>query len=150
LIENRAGTAGAMMHLVTSELDRGPVVSYCPFSITGEPFARYWRKEDKDMLFHLIRQHELAREFPPITLTLQSLSRAELNIKDRNITDAQGNPICGYDLTDKVGLRGEGKPDWNPGRKVTATLLKQWPKTGKQLQEETIESGSTGWTELRV
>jgi folate-dependent phosphoribosylglycinamide formyltransferase PurN len=39
LIDNRADTAGAMMHLVTPELDRGPVVSYCLFSIKGEPFS---------------------------------------------------------------------------------------------------------------
>ncbi len=63
------------MHLVTPELDRGPVVSYCLFSISGEPFAEYWRKDDKNMLFRLIRQHELAREFPLIILTLQALSQ---------------------------------------------------------------------------
>jgi folate-dependent phosphoribosylglycinamide formyltransferase PurN len=102
LIENKADTAGAMMHLVTTELDRGPVVSYCLFSIRGEPFAEYWRKDDKNMLFRLIRQHELAREFPLITLTLQSLSRGEFSIKDRRVIDAQGKLISGYNLSDKV------------------------------------------------
>jgi folate-dependent phosphoribosylglycinamide formyltransferase PurN len=33
LIEDKAETAGAMTHLVTPELDRDPVVSYCLFSI---------------------------------------------------------------------------------------------------------------------
>jgi len=102
LIENKADTAGAMMHVVTPELDRGPVVSYCLFSIKGEPFAEYWQEEDKDMLFQLIRQHELAREFPLIIMTLQALSRGEVNIKDKRVIDARGKPINGYNLSSKV------------------------------------------------
>jgi phosphoribosylglycinamide formyltransferase-1 len=102
LIQNKAGTAGAMMHLVTPELDRGPVVSYCLFSIKGAPFAEYWRKDDKNMLFRLIRQHELAREFPLIILTLQTLSRGEVSIKDGRVIDAQGKLISGYNLSGKI------------------------------------------------
>ena len=102
LIQNKAETAGAMMHLVTPELDRGPAVSYCLFSIKGEPFAEYWRKDNKDMLFRLIRQHELAREFPLIILTLQALSRGEVGIKDRRVIDAQGKLISGYNLSGRI------------------------------------------------
>jgi folate-dependent phosphoribosylglycinamide formyltransferase PurN len=102
LIQNKAETAGAMMHLVTPELDRGPVISYCLFSIKGEPFAEYWRKDNKNMLFRLIRQHELAREFPLITLTLKSLSRGEVSIKNRRVMNAQGKLIRGYNLSGKV------------------------------------------------
>lgn len=102
LIQNKADTAGAMMHLVTPELDRGPLVSYCLFSIKGEPFAKYWRQDDKNMLFRLIRHHELAREFPLITLTLQWLTRGEINIRDGRVTDAQGRASNGYNLTHRV------------------------------------------------
>jgi phosphoribosylglycinamide formyltransferase-1 len=102
LIENKADTAGAMMHLVTPELDRGPVVSYCLFSIKGEPFAEYWRRDDKNTLFRLIRQHELAREFPLITLTLQSLSRGKVDIRNGRVIDVQGKLISGYNLSGKV------------------------------------------------
>jgi phosphoribosylglycinamide formyltransferase-1 len=102
LIENKAETAGAMMHLATPELDRGSVVSYCLFPIKGAPFTEYWRKDDKDMLFRLIRQHELAREFPLITLTLQSLGWGEVGIKDGRVIDAQGKSISGYNLSGKV------------------------------------------------
>jgi folate-dependent phosphoribosylglycinamide formyltransferase PurN len=91
-----------MMHLVTPELDRGPVVSYCLFSIKGKPFVKYWRKDDKKTLFQIIRQHELAREFPLITLTLQSLSRDEVSIKNGIVIDAQGKSISGYNLSSKV------------------------------------------------
>jgi len=102
LIQNKADTAGVMMHLVTPELDRGPAVSYCLFSIKGAPFGEYWRKKGKDMLFRLIRQHELVREFPLITLTLQSLSRGEVSIKNGRTIDAQGKLINGYNLSNKV------------------------------------------------
>ena len=102
LIETKSDTAGAMMHLVTPELDRGPVVSYCVFSIRDEPFAEYWRKGDKDMLFQLIRRYELAREFPLIIMTLQALSRGDVMVKDKKVIDARGNPISGYDLSSKV------------------------------------------------
>jgi len=103
LIQNKADTAGAMMHLVTPELDRGPVISYCLFSIKDEPFSEYWRKDDKKMLFRLIRQHELVREFPLITLTLQALSRGDVGIKkDGTVIDAQGKTIRGYNPSGKV------------------------------------------------
>jgi phosphoribosylglycinamide formyltransferase-1 len=102
LIQNKAETAGAMIHLVTPELDRGPVVSYCLFSIKGEPFAKYWREDRKDMLFQLIREHELVREFPLITLTLQAMSRGEVSIKDGRAIDSQGKVISGYNLSSKV------------------------------------------------
>jgi phosphoribosylglycinamide formyltransferase-1 len=108
LIRNKADTAGAMIHLATPELDRGPVISYCLFSIKGEPFAEYWRKDDRDMLFRLIRQHELVREFPLIILTLQALSRGEVGIRDRRVIDAQGKPIKGYDLSAKIDRAVEG------------------------------------------
>lgn len=102
LIQNKADKGGAMMHLVTPELDRGPVASYCLFPIKGEPFDRYWHEDDEDMLFKLIRQHELAREFPLIISTLKAFSEKQINIKDGSVIDASGNSIAGYDLTHEV------------------------------------------------
>ena len=109
LIQNKAATAGAMMHLVSPELDKGPVISYCLFSIKGAPFDQYWQGRDKNMLFQLIREHEVAREFPLIILTLQSLSRGEVGIKDGRVIDAQGRPTEGYDLSAKISQVVEAK-----------------------------------------
>ena len=109
LIQNKAATAGAMMHLVSPELDKGPVISYCLFSIKGAPFDQYWQGRDKNMLFQLIREHEVAREFPLIILTLQSLSRGEVGIKDGRVIDAQGKPTDGYDLSAKIDQVVEAK-----------------------------------------
>jgi phosphoribosylglycinamide formyltransferase-1 len=109
LIQNKAQKAGAMIHLVTPELDRGPVVAYCTFPIKYEPFHPYWQKGNKDMLFQLIRQHELAREFPLIISTLKTLSQKEISISSGKVIDAQGKSINGYDLSEKVNNAVEGK-----------------------------------------
>ena len=109
LIENKAAKAGAMMHLVTPDLDKGPVVSYCLFPIGGEPFARYWQDNDRKMLFQLIREHELAREFPLIISTLQSLGQGEISIMDGMVINAQGKPIDGYNLSAKIDRAVEKK-----------------------------------------
>ena len=102
LIQNNAEKAGAMMHLVTPELDRGPVISYCIFPIKGKLFDKYWQKGEKDMLFQLIRQYELVREFPLIVSTLKALSLGEVVIRDGKVFDAQGKSIDGYDLSGKI------------------------------------------------
>jgi len=102
LIENKAERGGAMMHLVTPELDRGPAVSYCLFSLRGKPFDRYWQKDDRETLFKLIRRHELAREFPLIISTLRAFGEKQITIRDGRVTDARGNPIAGSDLTAEV------------------------------------------------
>ena len=109
LIQNNAKEAGAMMHLVTPELDRGPVVSYCRFPIKGEPFDRFWQRDEKTMLFQLIRQYELAREFPLIIFTLQALSRGKVGIREGKVIDTQGKPIDGYDLSSQINQMVEGK-----------------------------------------
>lgn len=99
LIRDRAKEAGAMIHLVTPELDRGPVISYCSFPIKGDPFLQYWDNSDAQALFHLIRQHELAREFPLIILTLRAISQGEISIKGNKVVDARGRSIGGQNLS---------------------------------------------------
>ena len=102
LIESKADKAGAMMHMVTPELDKGPVIGYCVFPIKGQPFDQYWQKKDKDILFKLIRKHELKREFPLIVFTLKALSQKKITILNGSVFDAEGNSINGYDLTEEV------------------------------------------------
>jgi phosphoribosylglycinamide formyltransferase-1 len=115
LIEDNAAESGVMMHLVTPELDRGPVITYCTFPIRGEPFDKYWRKiggrsvvemkreRGKDnALFQLIRKHGLAREFPLIVSTLKAFSLGEVKIEADRILDHNGKPISGYNLSNEV------------------------------------------------
>ena len=115
LIENRASQTGAMMHLVTPELDKGPPATYCTFSIRGDRFDRYWedietysleriknQQGESNPLFRLIRQHGLAREFPLIIATLKAFSEGRIKIEQKKVVDAGGKPIEGYDLTPEI------------------------------------------------
>ncbi|MCD6299749.1 MAG: phosphoglycerate transporter [Dehalococcoidales bacterium] len=115
LIEDNAEETGAMMHLVTPELDMGPPVTYCTFPIRGEPFDKYWqetegqsvekiKKQGEDNpLFQLIRKHGLAREFPLIVATIKAFSEGKVRITpDKKVVDADERPIKGYNLTDEI------------------------------------------------
>lgn len=115
LIEAKAGKSGVMMHLVTPELDRGPVVTYCTYSIRGEPFDKYWQEIEKypidklkveqgeqNALFQLIRKHGLAREFPLIVSTLKAFSQGKVRVEAGTVIDTHGKPIYGYNLTEEV------------------------------------------------
>jgi len=115
LIENNSEESGVMMHLVTPELDRGPVITYCTFPITGEPFDKHWqeisrrsvaelKKEqgENNALFRLIRQHGLAREFPLIVSTLRAFSKGEIRIEAGKIFDSQRKPTAGCNLSNKI------------------------------------------------
>ncbi len=115
LIESGAKESGVMMHLVTPELDKGPVATYCTFPIRGAPFDRYWQeKKDKTVaevkreeggdnsLFKLIRKHGLAREFPLIIATLKAFSQGKVKVTNSKIVNRQGTPVNGYNLTDEI------------------------------------------------
>lgn len=116
LIESSAGETGAMMHLAIPELDKGPVVSYCKFPIRGERFDEAWREigqrtaaeireaEGKEnALFKLIRQDGVAREVPLIIATIRAFCQGRVKISaDRQVVDAAGRPISGYDLSSEI------------------------------------------------
>ena len=115
LIDQKAEASGVMMHLVTPELDKGPVVSYCRYPIRGPAFDNLWNqigdKSSADIktsegeanaLFRQIRRHGAARELPLITSTVKAFSRGAVAIKDGFIVDCAGKPIKGYDLSTEI------------------------------------------------
>ena len=116
LIGSKAQETGVMMHLATTELDKGPLVTYCTFPIIGEPFDRYWQEingqsagqikrsqGESNPLFKLIRQHGFARELPLIKSTLKAFSQGKIKInKDKTVVNTEGKPINGYNLTDEI------------------------------------------------
>ena len=115
LIESRAEQTGAMMHLVTPELDKGPPVSYCVFPIRGVPFDDHWRAIEgqsiaeiqakqgiNNPLFQLIREHGLKREFPLIVATAKAFSEGRVKVQNGDIIDINGNRVDGYDLTEEI------------------------------------------------
>ena len=106
LIEKRASHTGAMMHLATEEVDRGPVVSYVTVPITGGPFDEHWSAlNGKDLeqiqgaegenspLFQLIRREQYRREPHLVFETIRQLSLGSLRIRGNAVLDAQGKPL---------------------------------------------------------
>ncbi len=116
LIEAEAEETGIIMHLVTPELDEGPPVTYCTFPLRGKPFDKYWAEIrgqplehikksqcENNNLFRLIREHGFARELPLLVSTIEAFSQGKVKITpDKKITDADGRPIHGYNLTDEI------------------------------------------------
>ncbi len=115
LMEKRARETGVMMHLVTPELDRGPVVSYCTFPIAGKPFDKLWRdiegqniddikksQGEGNPLFQLVREYGFKREIPLILATMKAFSQGKIKIVNGQVVDGSGKPIKGYNLTDEI------------------------------------------------
>jgi phosphoribosylglycinamide formyltransferase 1 len=115
LIEKKENASGVMMHLATTDLDRGPVITYCKYNLSGNKLDAYWQEiENKPIhqikrqegennnLFKAIREQGLLREFPLIILTLKSLCDKNVCIIDKKVTDSTGKIIKGYDLTEQV------------------------------------------------
>jgi phosphoribosylglycinamide formyltransferase 1 len=96
LLEEEAVETGAMVHLATAELDRGPVVSFFRFPITGDAWIPLWdqflRKRkvmtvaeiaaaegESEPLFAEIRRYGEVREIPLLYQTLRQFSEGHLN-----------------------------------------------------------------------
>lgn len=116
LIETGADTQGIKMHVAIPELDAGPTATYCTFPIRGDVFDPLWEeikgktvarvKEEQGVenaLFKAIREHGAVRELPLTVATVQAFSRGMVRItEDRQVVDAAGRSIQGYDLTAQI------------------------------------------------
>ena len=102
LLADEAYETGAMVHLATSELDRGPVVAYCSFPIVGLRWDRLWhafrRKRDAvglevvkategetEPLFAEVRRQGERREIPLLYHTVRAFARDDLIVRDGEI-----------------------------------------------------------------
>lgn len=123
LIEAKAGTQGIKMHVAISELDMGPTATYCTFPIRGKAFDKLWEEIEgktvqeikaaqgvENALFKKIREHGAVRELPLTIATLRVFSEGKIKItKDRQVVDAAGQVIKGYDLTREIDEAVRGK-----------------------------------------
>lgn len=97
LLATEATATGAMLHLATPELDKGPPVTYCQFSLRGPEWEPLWeafrdkrrhysleeirsREGDQEPLFARIRQEGRRREIPLLLVTLRSLARGDFRL----------------------------------------------------------------------
>ena len=98
LIETKATQTGAMIHLATEEVDRGPLISYCTAPLTGSEFDAHRQaldqrnldqvKEEEGeefALFQLIRQAEYLKEPYLLFETLQAVAQGRLSIRDGEV-----------------------------------------------------------------
>jgi folate-dependent phosphoribosylglycinamide formyltransferase PurN len=128
LIEQRAQRTGAMVHLATEEVDRGPVVSYCTAPIVGGKFDPHWQAlEGQDLaqvrasqgedfpLFQLIHEAANRRERPLLFQTLRAVADGKVVVQGGQVMDEAGNPLAasmpqGLCLDDEIdrGMAEEG------------------------------------------
>jgi phosphoribosylglycinamide formyltransferase-1 len=123
LIETKAEIQGIKMHVAIPELDMGPTATYCTFPIRGKVFDKLWadiegrtveeikaREGVENTLFKTIREHGAVRELPLTVATLRVFSEGKIKItKDRQVADATGHIIKGYDLTKEIDEAVKGK-----------------------------------------
>jgi len=116
LMETKASTQGIKMHVAIPELDMGPTATYCTFPVRGKAFDKHWEEIQgksveqiktgqgvENTLFKTIREHGAVREVPLILATLRVFSEGKIKItKDRQVVDAAGHVIKGYDLTKEI------------------------------------------------
>lgn len=106
LIDSRAEQTGAMIHLATEDVDRGPVLSHCVVPITGNGFDHYWDMvrgrdaadirdaEGEDFpLFQRIREAGYRREPYLILETLRAVADRRLRVKPETALDPSGQPL---------------------------------------------------------
>ncbi len=123
LIETGVDTQGVKMHVAIPELDMGPTATYCLFPIRGKGFDKYWEEIKgktvdeikktqgiENNLFKTIRQHGTVRELPLTVATLKVFSEGKIRItKGRQVVDAAGHVIKGYDLTGEINEKVKEK-----------------------------------------
>lgn len=134
LIAVRAMVAGAMLHIPTDEIDRGPVISYYTVPISGDDFLPLWtRMEEKlttrslvrvaleekeqEPLFRAIRERQFDREAPLLIATLTKLIDGSLTII---------SPLSG-------GVRFAGQ-SWPEGLNLTQDVERLLTQKGQSLK----------------
>ncbi len=127
LIERRAERSGVMLHLATRQLDEGPPVTYCLFSLRGPTFDPLWQEVgersiqqvreaegEENRLFREIRRHGAARELPLVVATLRAFAEGRVRIEGGRVFAGEREVKGGYDLTPEIDaavaplLSGEG------------------------------------------
>ncbi len=124
LLEEKAEKTGVMMHLVIPELDAGPAITFCEFSISDDDMKPLWdqwktKRETKSLqdiqkaegeeepLFKEIRRRGLKREFPLIIATLKAASGGKFSIINGAVV-SQGQKLeRGFDLSQEIELKVE-------------------------------------------
>jgi phosphoribosylglycinamide formyltransferase-1 len=115
LIAGGAERSGITVFLCTTELDRGPTVTYCTYPLRGPTLDPLWRQVEglsvdeikaadgeENVLFKEIRRQGASRELPLVVATLRAFADERLRFDGLNVVAPSGRPIHGFDLTPEV------------------------------------------------
>ena len=120
LIETGATRTGAMIHMATEEVDRGPVLSHCELPIVGGAFDEARTALDgrsierirsdegeENGLFKLIRAEGYRREPYLLLATLGAVADGRVRVRPGEALDANGEPwanthSAGLSLTQEI------------------------------------------------
>ena len=119
LIGAGANDSGVQWQLATTNLDRGPIVSFCRYSLRGGDLDELWAERgsrpldelraegEANPLFQAIRARGAARELPLLVETLRALTAGEVQVLGGGtapyvVAGPDGLPLEGYDLTEAV------------------------------------------------
>jgi len=118
--------AGAMLHMVTKEPDRGPVISWYEFDLVSLELQNSWLEVAKEAkgkglegvvdtecfnkLTRAIRVEQVQGEHPLLLLTYHRLTREDWKLKERSLHISGTKMEGGYCLNKEIGecLRAEG------------------------------------------
>ena len=86
LIDSHATMSGIMLQRVTTELDKGPVVTMCRYPLRGNGMDELWKGhiEKDDSLFQAIREEGLKRESYFLIASLSALASGRVNLPNLN------------------------------------------------------------------
>ncbi len=114
LIRSRAQESGVMLHLAIAEVDMGPVVAYCRYSLRTPGLQTLWAAFegqidtlgddalDETALFTAIRAAGVVRESPLLLATLHEFASGRLRAEGSRILDASGPLAEPAELTVEV------------------------------------------------
>jgi phosphoribosylglycinamide formyltransferase-1 len=125
LVASRSEQAGVMMHLATPELDEGPPVTFCSYSIHGPRLDDAWQdaegrsvedikasESEAHPLFVEIRRHGVAREIPLVIETLRAFAQGRIRIDAKRVVNQDGRPVPPMDLTSDIERSVAQLPAW--------------------------------------
>ncbi len=131
LIAQGAPESGVMLHRVTPDVDRGPVASWCRYSLRTPELDALWatlpadpaersaliaeqralRRDSEHPLFHAVRAAGFARETPLMLETVRAVAEGRLRLADGRVLDGGDRPLDGgLDLSGAVERAVEAGP----------------------------------------
>ena len=107
LIGERSSESGGHIHVATQHLDRGPVITYYSFPLSGPIFDPLWRElgnitveqiksshGESSPLFQAIRNEGMKRERPLLVETLRAISTGQIRVEN-GIATRDGASVSG-------------------------------------------------------